>query len=353
MQLTVGQLARRSGLTVRTLHHFDQIGLLRPGARSAAGYRLYGEHDQARLQAILALRALGLPLQQVAALLDETGPGPGGGSGALPMVLARQVQALDAQIAEASALRSRLALLLDRAAAGGTPDPAAWLDGLTAMAAYARHFSADELRGLLGRWQVVQAEWAPLQAAVRAAMDGGLAATDLAAQPLAQQWMGLIHHWLGGDFALIERWGRMYLGEASARRHGGPDLAMVRWIEQATTPRLAAWQRHFSLAELSRFGHLPSSAWRALDDLSAAERDTRLQAQLLTLVGEDAALLARLRQALAAEPLLRAGLALPAGLLQRWLEAAALSPSGAAHSGPVRPPKAARSATPSHRTSPG
>lgn len=47
--LKVGELARRTGLTVRTLHHFDQIGLLRPAGRSDAGYRLYGRDDEALL----------------------------------------------------------------------------------------------------------------------------------------------------------------------------------------------------------------------------------------------------------------------------------------------------------------
>ncbi len=53
---TVRQLARLTGVTVRTLHHYDQIGLLRPGARTAAGYRLYGQQDLLRLQQILLFR---------------------------------------------------------------------------------------------------------------------------------------------------------------------------------------------------------------------------------------------------------------------------------------------------------
>jgi hypothetical protein len=49
MALKIGELARRTGLTVRTLHHYDAIGLLKPSARSDAGYRLYGRNDVARL----------------------------------------------------------------------------------------------------------------------------------------------------------------------------------------------------------------------------------------------------------------------------------------------------------------
>ena len=69
--LTVGQLAERSGVTVRTLHHYDEIGLLRPSARSAAGYRLYSAGDLLRLQHVVVYRRLGFALDEIGALLDD------------------------------------------------------------------------------------------------------------------------------------------------------------------------------------------------------------------------------------------------------------------------------------------
>jgi MerR family transcriptional regulator, thiopeptide resistance regulator len=69
--LTVGQLAERSGVTVRTLHHYDEIGLLRPSARSAAGYRLYSAGDLVRLQHVVVYRRLGFALDEIGALLDD------------------------------------------------------------------------------------------------------------------------------------------------------------------------------------------------------------------------------------------------------------------------------------------
>jgi DNA-binding transcriptional MerR regulator len=70
MAVTVGELSRASGVTVRTLHHYDEIGLCRPSQRTAAGYRLYDEADVLRLQQVLVLRELGLPLDEIAAVLD-------------------------------------------------------------------------------------------------------------------------------------------------------------------------------------------------------------------------------------------------------------------------------------------
>jgi DNA-binding transcriptional MerR regulator len=67
----VGEVAGLTGVSVRTLHHYDRIGLLRPQQRTAAGYRLYGEQELLRLQQILTLRYLGFPLKRIGELLDR------------------------------------------------------------------------------------------------------------------------------------------------------------------------------------------------------------------------------------------------------------------------------------------
>lgn len=68
---TVSQLAELAGVTVRTLHHYDQMGLLTPSARTAAGYRLYSHKDLLRLQQILLYRELDIPLEQIRDILDD------------------------------------------------------------------------------------------------------------------------------------------------------------------------------------------------------------------------------------------------------------------------------------------
>ncbi len=71
--LTVKQLAAISGVTVRTLHHYDEVGLLKPASVGANGYRYYGRKEQLRLQRILFHRELGVPLNAIAELLDLEG----------------------------------------------------------------------------------------------------------------------------------------------------------------------------------------------------------------------------------------------------------------------------------------
>jgi len=68
---TVGELSRLTGITVRALHHYDEIGLCSPSARSRSGYRLYDDADLLRLQQILLFRELGLSLQEIAVAIEQ------------------------------------------------------------------------------------------------------------------------------------------------------------------------------------------------------------------------------------------------------------------------------------------
>ena len=69
--MKVGELARRTGLTVRTLHHYDEIGLLKPSLHTGAGHRLYTAIDVARLQQVLSLRQLGFSLDEIREFLQR------------------------------------------------------------------------------------------------------------------------------------------------------------------------------------------------------------------------------------------------------------------------------------------
>lgn len=69
--LTVGQVAQRFAVTVRTLHHYDEVGLLSPSERTRAGYRLYTDDDLTRLQHIVVYRRLGFALEEIALLLEN------------------------------------------------------------------------------------------------------------------------------------------------------------------------------------------------------------------------------------------------------------------------------------------
>lgn len=74
--MNVGEVAALAGVTVRTLHHYDRIGLLQPSGRTSAGYRRYAPADLDRLHQVLLYRALGFSLEEVATLLDDPSADP-------------------------------------------------------------------------------------------------------------------------------------------------------------------------------------------------------------------------------------------------------------------------------------
>lgn len=96
----IGELAREAGLTVRTLHHYDQLGLLSPLSRTEGGHRCYTSDDVRRLYRIVALRGLGISLEEIGTLLDGESDPTG--------LLRHQLDVVEDHIRKACDLRARL-----------------------------------------------------------------------------------------------------------------------------------------------------------------------------------------------------------------------------------------------------
>ena len=109
----IGELARETGLTVRTLHHYDQLGLLSPLSRTEGGHRCYTSGDVRRLHRIVALRSLGISLEEIGTLLDG-GPDPTG-------LLRRQLDVVEERIRKATELRARLLDMLNNLGRNAEP----------------------------------------------------------------------------------------------------------------------------------------------------------------------------------------------------------------------------------------
>ncbi len=178
----VGQLAQLTGLTVRTLHHYDQVGLLCPSTRTPSGHRLYDEQDVRRLYRIVALRELGLPLDVIGDLLT--------GEPDLADLLRDHLAHVDKQLATIQALRHRLAGMVAAMQALGPPPSADLLVLIEQVRKVdeimKRYFTDEQLATLTQRHEQVGeaatasviAEWPQLIAQVQAELDAG---TDPAA----------------------------------------------------------------------------------------------------------------------------------------------------------------------------
>jgi DNA-binding transcriptional MerR regulator len=158
---SVGELATATGLTVRTLHHYDEIGLARPSLRSPAGHRRYTGDDVRRLHRVVALRGFGFGLAEIGALLDGSGPEP-------RELLQSQLEQVADRIARATRLRDRLGTLLAQFDAAGDPSVAVLIQLIEEMTAVAHTYTPEEFEQMAARRQEMLARLSPEEQAAMA-----------------------------------------------------------------------------------------------------------------------------------------------------------------------------------------
>ncbi|RJG07665.1 MerR family transcriptional regulator [Noviherbaspirillum cavernae] len=248
MLLKIGELAKRTGLTVRALHHYDAIGLLKPSARSDAGYRLYNRHDIERLHRIQALRRLDLSLGEIGSLLERNGAD-------LQTVIAQQIAALDRQAARALELRDRLKDLLQHLNDKVEPDLPTWLATLELMAVHDRYFTTEELKTLRTQKERFRddaaSRWPALVNAIRASMERGIPPESESAQALSRQWMLLAKDKMDGDPRLMLKVHSMHRNEPAVQARSGVDGALLDYMARAFSVfRLSIYAKYLSPAEI-------------------------------------------------------------------------------------------------------
>ncbi|MFE2857444.1 MerR family transcriptional regulator [Streptomyces lavendulae] len=236
----VGTLAEASGLTVRTLHHWDRIGLLGPSRRTAAGHREYTEQDVIRLYQVLALRRLGLGLESIATCLDV---------GIDPVRLVReQLAGVEASLASLEVLRQRLAHIHAELASERAPEISALIGTLRTMGgagpeggqALRRHLDDDRIRALQDRaaglgpaaHYLLEVEWPELYRRAEALRAAGVEPTDPRVGKLVARMDELGSLFTGGDSgisaAVRSAWRHepaAMSGDPTAPADGWPDLA--------------------------------------------------------------------------------------------------------------------------------
>ena len=235
----IGEVAAATGLTVRTLHHYDEIGLLAPSGRSDGGYRLYADDDVRRLYRIVAFRRLGFALGEIGALLDGDGADP-------RAVIRAQLERLDAEAATREALRGRLARLLD--ALDGANGAAAdlFLEAIEGMTMSERYYTPEQLaqleqrRNALGEegMRKAEADWAALIAEAEELRASGAAPTDPRTQALAARWAALVEQFTGGDPGIHASLNTMYRTEGADRAsRGALSPEVFAWMGEAMAAR--------------------------------------------------------------------------------------------------------------------
>ena len=234
MAWKVGELAARVGLTVRTLHHYDDIGLLRPTGRTDAGHRLYNENDLRRLLWIRALRALGLSLADIRSAID-------GGPDAALGILEAHIASTRAQIREAEAMCDRLEGLVRATRSGRHPRAPDILAAMEEITMFEKYYTPEQLEALARRREALgedtiraaEAEWPELIAKMTAARARGAAPDDPEVQRLARRWQELVDMFTGGDPAIRQSLANLYRGEPQMATQQGMDGALMDFVQKA------------------------------------------------------------------------------------------------------------------------
>lgn len=363
MRLKIGDLAKRTGLSVRALHHYDAIDLLRPTQRSEGGARLYGYDDLIRLHRIEAMKRFGYSLAEIGeSLAGKAGNDP------VPL-LQRQITEFREQALRAERLGRHLQHIVDIIIAGNETTSDDWLDTLELMNMYQKHLSDQEIDTLLESGADTispnDPSWLKLIDEVRIAVMQAMPTGSDAAQDLAWRWIRLVTLMTKDDPTLANKLLTMQLGEPRAQKILGITTEMLGWIDEAFTyARCALFSRYLSkeqAAEVLRRQLLAanSRAWPALvielkshmeagTDVGAVAVQAMIkrwqQLFLDSLCGEDAVLETRVRDALMREPDLQLGLGLDNALLA-YLQKAHIAGYAAAPSDGGPKPSALMAAT--------
>lgn len=233
----IGELAARTGLTVRALRHYEALGLLRP-VRNQAGHRRYGEADVRTLYAIVALRKLAVPLGDIAACLGA----PGFDMRAL---VRRQLEEVNHELEARKALRGRLEQVLVALHGDTEPSAQAVIQVLEAIAMTERYYTPGQLAALEVRREAlgaeaiqrVEHEWAALIAEVEAERERGTDPADARVQALARRWHGLVVQFTGNDPNIRASLQRMYAEEGVEHASRGMLSAeTMEYIARAMPP---------------------------------------------------------------------------------------------------------------------
>jgi DNA-binding transcriptional MerR regulator len=197
---SIGELARASGLTVRALRHYDEIGLLTAGGRTASGHRRYTERDLRRLYRVRALRSLGLSLEEIAGVLADSADD----LAVMRDLLTVQLRGLESRAEAIERLTHRIRGLLSRIESSSMPDPDQFMTTLEMISVFETSFTPEQRERLTERRtelgpeavEAAKAEWAGLVEELLRHVQDGTPPGDPRVRDLVGRWdaLGTMFH---------------------------------------------------------------------------------------------------------------------------------------------------------------
>ena len=216
------KFARRAGVTVRTLHHYDRLGLLKPSRYTQAGYRLYSELDLARLQQVVTLKFIGLSLKQIKEILGRKSFDLATALRLQREVIAEKRRHLEAAIKAIE--KAERVLASDREPDWETFKKIIEVINMQSNMEWTKKYYSEEAREEIEKRaasipreviEQAQRDWATLIKEVESAAGSGEDPASEKAQALADRWITLIRGFTGGNPEIQSGLNKIYADKAS------------------------------------------------------------------------------------------------------------------------------------------
>lgn len=237
ISIKVGELAKKTGISIRTLHYYDEIDLLKPSQRTEIGHRLYVKEDVVRLQQIISFRQLGFSLEEIRDCLEDPNSN-------LSSTVKLHISHLQEQIELTRKLYNRLEAIADTLNREEDVSIQNLLETIEVMTMFEKYYTQEQLEELkqrrlqLGDEQIRQGEaaWKELIEQVQSEMKKGSDPASETMQQLAKRWMKLIQAFTGGNPEIEKSLNTMYQQEGVATASQGTlDRETFEYMGQAIT----------------------------------------------------------------------------------------------------------------------
>jgi MerR family transcriptional regulator, thiopeptide resistance regulator len=230
----VGEISKLTGITIRTLHHYDEIRLLRPTFRTDTGHRLYTEDDIIKLQQIMSLKELDFSLEEIKEFFENPEYNP-------KEVIEMQLERLTKEIKLKEELKQQLQELWEVFHSWKKPSLEQFIKSIELIKAQKEYFTQEEINRMkmhydkLNNVEVdkIAKSWNQLISLLQSEMENGTSVDNPRVMELAEKWKQGMDYFSGGDMGIIYSAERYYAENPHAAKGSGMSGELYKYIKDA------------------------------------------------------------------------------------------------------------------------
>lgn len=230
----VGELSKLTGLTIRTLHHYDEIGLLSPTSRTSSGHRLYVEEDIIKLQQVMSLKELDFSLDKIKEFLENPNYNP-------KEIIEMQIERLNQEIKLKEELKDQLQELWQVFNSWRKPNLEQFINSIELIKNQKKYFTQDQITLIKKQYNEINnseaykytSSWGEVISLFQYEMEKGTSVDNPTVVELARKWKEAMEYFAGGDAGIISSAERYYTDNPHAAKGSGMSGELYKYIKEA------------------------------------------------------------------------------------------------------------------------